>query len=139
MSSPVWTLTTVGGGSAGANLAGCHITKNTAGTAYVFTKPDISDVLSTSSGSSLPTGSFTFPVFSYNGLSWTIAVSALTPGSNASGTWNTPGDGSRLTLDNESNLSLDNEYPDTGTQNGDYTAQAGSGFAPDTTTYYAKA
>ena len=111
---PIWTLNASGitpVGSDGVNLVGCHITTNAAGTAYEFTKPNINDVLSTTTGTSLPSVPFTFPVFTYKGFDWTVTVSSLPAGSTGSGTWSTPGSVKR-----------------TGAQNGDFTAQSGSGI-----------
>ena len=109
MPSPVWTLnaSNIGGGSDGQDLAGCHITTNAAGTAYEFTKPNISEVLATY-GPPLPTTSFTFPAFDYKDLkNWSISVTLpLTAGSNGSGSWSIP------------------SQKRTGAQNGTFTAQA---------------
>ena len=127
---PVWTLNASGiipPGPPGSQLAGCHITKNSAGTAYQFTAPNITNVLSTS-GPPLPTASFTFPQFTYAGFNWIIEVNLpLTPGANGSGTWSivspklafasgTHGHGRGLP---------------TAPQSGEYTAQAGSQTGED--------
>jgi hypothetical protein len=122
---PIWTLpaSLITGGSAGVKLAGCHITTDAAGTAYEFTEPNITKVLSTTTGSSLPSVPFTFPTFSYKGLDWNITVTSLSVGVNGHGTWSTPG----------------NETLPTGPENGDYTAQAGAGFEEDDAAHSAKA
>ena len=122
---PIWTLTAnnIGGGSDGQDLAGCHITQNAAGTAYLFTKPNINEVLSTM-GPPLPTTSFTFPAFDYKDLkNWSISVTLpLTVGSNATGSWSIPG------------------QKRTGNQSGTYTAQSdGTTDDADEAASYAKA
>lgn len=118
-STPIWTLNASGitpAGSAGrTDLAGCHITENDTGTAYEFTEPNINNVLSTTTGSSLPTVPFDFPEFTYDGLQWNIRVTTLPAGANGSGTWSTPGD----------------EVKETAPQSGDFTAQAGAGLGED--------
>lgn len=88
----VWTIHSgdVTGGKDKSDLVGCHINTNAAGTAYQFTDRNINTVLSTTSGSSLPTPPFTFPSFSKNGYNWAISVSSLTGGASgnqAEGTW----------------------------------------------------
>jgi hypothetical protein len=123
--TPIWTLNASGitpAGSAGEQkLAGCHITQNSAGTAYEFTKPNINEVLATS-GPPLPTLPFTFPTFAYKDLDWNITVSTLPSGANGSGTWNTPGSG----------------VAGTAPESGDYTAQSGSGVDADAAASSAK-
>jgi hypothetical protein len=95
MSTPptpsVWTLNASGinGGSNGKLLAGCHIILNAAGTAYEFTAPNISHILSTA-GPPLPTPAFTFPEFEYKGFEWIIEVISLPVGATGSGAWSTP-------------------------------------------------
>jgi hypothetical protein len=127
---PIWTLNASGitpVGSAGqTDLAGCHITENNAGTAYEFTEPNPNNVLSTTTGSSLPSVPFTFPVFTYDSLEWTITVTSLGVGVNGAGTWSTPGD-------------EHNDHADTGPENGDFTAQSGSGLGEEESAAYAKA
>lgn len=122
---PEWTLNASGitpADSAGQKkLAGCHITQNSAGTAYEFTKPNITEVLATS-GPPLPTLPFTFPTFSYKDLDWSITVSTLPSGANGTGTWSTPGSGPA----------------DTGPESGDYTAQSGSEVGTDAAASSAK-
>jgi hypothetical protein len=114
--TPPWTVNASGMpvGSDGLLLVGCHITVNAAGTAYQFTKPNITEVLSTTTGTTLPTPTFSFPTFSYKDQDWTISVTSLPANANGGGTWSTPGGKKR-----------------TGSQNGDYTAQAGTGTDED--------
>jgi hypothetical protein len=123
----VWTLNASDINPAGSigqkDLAGCHITENNAGTAYEFTEPNINKVLSTTTGSSLPSVPFSFPVFTYKGLQWNISVSTLPVGASGTGTWSTPG----------------SERPTTGIQSGDFVAQSGSGLAKDKGAASAKA
>ena len=109
-------------GSDGRKLVGCHITIS--GNSYQFTKPAINEVLATATGtgSSLPTIPFTFPGFTYKDLEWTITVTSLPANANGGGTWSTPGSQKR-----------------TGSQSGDYTAQAGTGEDEDKTAKPAKA
>ena len=87
--SPVWTITPegIGGGSHGKLLVGCHIVLNAAQNAYEFTKPNINDVLTISSGTLLPV---TFPVFSYKGFDWVVTLSTAQVGGTATGTWSIP-------------------------------------------------
>jgi len=68
MPTNVWTLHANGisGGSNGQDLVGCHITKNSAGTAYEFTAPNINTILSVTQTTTLPTAPFTFPQFGYD-------------------------------------------------------------------------
>src|SRR5207253_2299740 len=95
MSNNVWTITAHGlkGGSNKVYLIGCHITTNSADppTAYEFTLPNITQILSTTPGNTLPTGSFDFPEFGpWDGNFWTIHVTTLNgPGGEASGKWST--------------------------------------------------
>jgi len=128
--TPIWTLnasniTPVG--SAGVMLAGCHITENSTGTAYEFTQPNINKVLSTTTGSSLPSVPFSFPQFTYKGLDWNITVASLAVGANVTGTWSTPGD------------ELAAHPLPTTPQSGDFTAQAGEGLDEEAAASSAKA
>lgn len=112
---PIWTLNASGitpAGPNGSDLAGCHINENAAGTAYQFTAPNPNTVLSTTTGTSLPSVPFTFPEFTYDGLNWIITVNSLGVGVNGSGTWSNPLD----------------EVTDTPSTSGDFTAQSGSGL-----------
>jgi len=109
----VWTIRASGvtGGSTKSDLVGCHITTNSAGTAYEFTDNNINTVLATTTGTSLPTPPFTFPSFGLDGYTWTIVVNTLTGGAGgnqAQGTWSN--DASSIA----------------GAEGGNYTAQAGS-------------
>lgn len=109
----VWTIHANGltGGNDKSNLVGCHINTNASGTAYEFTQPNINNVLSTTSGTSLPTPPFRFPSFSYAGYTWTIDVNSLTAGAGnneAQGNWS----------DNNPSISDD--------ETGTWTAQAGT-------------
>jgi len=121
MPTNVWTLHANGisGGSNGQDLVGCHITKNSAGTAYEFTAPNINTILSVTQTTTLPTAPFTFPQFGYDDNTWNIAVTTLDggPSSNqAEGTWGTLGKPS---------------IKETGPQSGEWTAQAGSTAGDD--------
>lgn len=124
-SNPIWTLNGSGitpPGSDGTLLVGCHITTNAAGTNYVFTQPNINNVLSTTPGTSLPSVPFTFPLTSvYRGFQWQIYVTSLPAGATGAGQWNIPpvGDPS-------------GHPPDpTDPKSGDFTAQSGSGLDED--------
>ncbi|HSE33812.1 MAG TPA: hypothetical protein VLA93_19735 [Pyrinomonadaceae bacterium] len=90
-----WTIHSgdVTGGSHKDKLVGCHITTNTANTAYEFTDNNINTVLATTTGTSLPTPPFTFPSFSLGGQNFTIEVTTLTGGNSsnqAQGNWSIP-------------------------------------------------
>jgi len=107
-----WTIKKsedVTGGKDKADLVGCSISLNDAGTAYEFLSPTNS-VLATSSGPPLPTPSFTFPLSQvYDQYQWTITVDTFTGGDknkDAKGTWT------------NTDPSLANE------ESGDWTAQA---------------
>ena len=118
----IWTLNASGitpaGSYGNAKLAGCHITTNSAGTAYVFTKPNINEVLATSSGPPLPTVPFSFPQFHFHDVDWNVTVNTL--GTLAgTGTWSTPGDG------------LSSPDDTVNPQNGDFTAQTGGQVTPE--------
>jgi hypothetical protein len=114
----VWTIRASGvtGGSTKTDLVGCHITTNDAGTAYEFTDNNITTVLATTPGTSLPTPPFTFPSLGLAGYTWTIVVNTLIggPGGNqAQGTWS-------------------NDAPSiAAAEEGTYTAQAGSTVEDD--------
>ncbi len=87
-----WTIHADGvtGGKDKADLVGCHINVNAAGTAYQFTQPNITNVLSTTDTTSLPTPPFDFPNFPYQNFNWDISVDTLTGGpsnNQAQGTW----------------------------------------------------
>jgi hypothetical protein len=115
---PIWTIRASGvsGGNTKSDLVGCHITTNDAGTAYEFTNNNITDILATTPGTSLPTPPFTFPSFGLDGYTWTIAVNTLTGGAGgnqAEGTWS-------------------NDAPSiAAAEEGNYTAQAGSTVEDD--------
>ena len=118
----IWTIHANGlsGGDNKSDLVGCHINQNADGTAYQFTAPNINTVLSTTTGT-LPTPPFSFPQFTYDGNTWTIAVSTLSGGESsnkAEGTWNTAATG----------------IEETGPQSGEWTAQAGSTVGDDIAT-----
>lgn len=120
---PQWTLSSnlITGGSNGQLLVGCHVTENAAGTAYQFTQPAINQVLATSTGTSLPTGAFTFPSFNYNGVNgWVIGMTApVAEGTNWSNcTWFTP-------------QTPQQRIEDVPAQSGEFTAQAGGGVVPE--------
>jgi len=115
----VWTIHNVTGpsGSHKSDLQGCHITTNAGGTAYEFTDNNISTILSTTPGTTLPTPPFTFPNFGLHSLDWTIEVTTLTggPGGNeAQGSWS----------NNAPSISAG--------EGGEWTAQAGSTVGDDT-------
>jgi hypothetical protein len=95
MQRKTWTIHAgdVSGGTFRENLIGCHVTENAAGTAYEFTEPNINNVLSTTSGTKFPTGAFNFPEFTYNGPTWQISVSSLSP-NEVQGSWLATMDGS---------------------------------------------
>jgi hypothetical protein len=114
-SAPPWNLNPVTGEANKTLIAGCHITVNAAGTAYQFTEPNPANILSTTTGTSLPTPTFSFPVFTYKGFQWTITVTSLPTNANGAGTWYT---------------AATPEIKATGAQNGDLTAQAGGTIAP---------
>ena len=115
MPNNVWTINASTNPPGSTDLVGCHITTNAAGTAYEFTEPNIHDVLSTTSGSSLPTGQFTFPPFNYDGVNnWSITVTSLVT-NPASGTWSVPA----------------SELEGTPAESGTWTAQAGGGADDD--------
>jgi len=107
-SEQIWTLHRSGirGGDAGQLLHGCHIIFE--GDSYKFTKPD-TGVLSSTATSLTPAVPFTFPIFKFLDLEWAITVWRRPTGASMPGSWATPGD----------------EGPDTGPQNGDFTAQTG--------------
>lgn len=114
----VWTINAGGvtGGSTKSDLVGCHITTNDAGTAYEFTDNNITTVLATTPGTSLPTPPFEFPSFGLAGYTWTISVNTLTGGAGgnqAEGDWSN--DAPTVSAD----------------EDGTYTAQAGSGAEED--------
>ena len=112
---PVWTLTASGGSDA-SKLTGCHITMNAAGTAYLFTEPNINHVKATA-GPPLPSsGTLTF-TFNHAGIAdWTVTARLpLTPHVSFSGRWNRPG--------------FEDPSPEeTPAQSGTYTAQADGTF-----------
>ena len=114
----VWTIHANGlsGGSSKSDLVGCHINENAAGTAYQFTAPNITTVLATTSGTTLPTVPFDFPSFSYQNYNWDISVTTLTGGAGnnqAEGSWGN--DAAGIAAD----------------QGGDWTAQAGATVGDD--------
>jgi hypothetical protein len=118
-----WTISQARGQRDAADLIGCHITINAAGTAYQFTGPNPSQVLSTTTGGTLPTPPFDFPEFPFPGLGpgvydWRIHVQTLTGGvsqTRAEGTWR------------NNDPATDPTDDETGT----WTAQAGSGVDED--------
>jgi len=91
-----WTINASGvqGGSNKSDLVGCHISQNAGGTAYQFEAPN-GTVVSTTTGTSLPTPSFQFPMFNsalagQTALNWYITVETLTGGASgnqAGGKW----------------------------------------------------
>lgn len=129
MPNSVWTIHANGltGPGNRSYLIGCHITTNSAvpPTGYVFTLPNITQVLATSPGTTLPTSGFTFSPFDWNGNTFTIRIDTLgTPSSAWSGKWTT----------------LPVKAKPTGTpgeEDGGWTAQAGGG-ADDKTKIKAK-
>jgi hypothetical protein len=116
MPRSIWTIRPGGvtGGNFGMDLLGCHITENAGGTAYEFTEPNINNVLATTPGSTLPTGGFHFPEFTYNGPTWSIQVNSLTT-NQAQGTWE----------------AIAGQIEGTRAAIGDWIAQAGSGAGGD--------
>jgi len=129
---PEWTLSAKHThGTFGQLLVGCHIIKNATNTGYQFTETSTSNVLANSPGTKLPTAPFTFtPAFNYNGLTG-VVITMGTPvaaGTNWNGSWSC----------------IDSPPPHghplpTGPQGGDFTAQAGGGFAEDPVANSAKA
>ena len=112
----VWTIHSTDGGKDSSQLQGCHIQVN--GNTYQFTQPSIQNVLSTTTGTTLPTPPFTFPAFSLgaDGYSWTIIVTTLTGGhsnNKAEGTW----------TNTDPSITAD--------ESGTWTAQAGSTIDPE--------
>ena len=112
-----WTIKSkdVHGDSHKSHLVDCQIQKNSAGTAYQFEAPD-GTVVSTTTGSTLPSAPFTFPMFNSalkgkNTHDWYIGITTVTGGDNkdeVEGTWS-------------------NHAPDPkDAQDGTFTAQAGS-------------
>jgi hypothetical protein len=129
---PEWTLSAKDThGSFGQLLVGCHIIQNSTKTAYLFTKPDIGEVLASSPGTTLPTASFTFDrAFDHNGLKG-VVIGMKTPvaaGTNWSGQWSC--------TDSPPPPEIP---PPTGAQTGDFTAQAGSGLGEEEAASSAKA
>jgi len=121
MPTNIWTLHANGisGGSNGQDLVGCHINQNAAGTAYQFTAPNITNVLSTTTGTTLPTAPFDFPEFTYDNDTWNISVSTLSGGAasnQAQGSWHSDDA---------------HDIKETGPQSGEWTAQAGSTAGDD--------
>jgi hypothetical protein len=121
MPTNVWTIHASGitGGSQGQDLVGCHINQNAAGTAYQFTAPNITNILSTTTGTTLPTAPFSFPRFTYDGNTWDIYVSTLNGGASsnqAEGNWDT---------------NAENNTKETDPQSGEWTAQAGATVGDD--------
>jgi len=86
MSAPEWTLNASSLTGKGDKLAGCHIFQNTSN--YTLTKPNPNEILSTSSGTSLP---LTFPTFSYKDVNdWSVTLSTAPDGATATGSWSFP-------------------------------------------------
>jgi hypothetical protein len=91
-----WTIAANGvqGGSNKSDLVGCHIAQNSGGTAYQFETPSGS-VVSTTTGTTLPTPPFQFPMFTSTlagttSRNWYITVETLTGGASnnqAGGKW----------------------------------------------------
>jgi hypothetical protein len=119
--NPVWTIQPSGltGPGNRSYLIGCHITTNSANppTGYVFTLPNITQILGTSPGTTLPTSGFTFSTFDWNGNTFTIEVGTLgASGAPWSGKWST--------------TPIQGKGKPTGTpgdEDGTWTAQAGTG------------
>src|SRR5258705_3222570 len=114
-----WTINASGttGGNDKSDLVGCHLKENAAGNGYDFTEPN-GTVLSSTTGSTLPTPTFDFPQFYWadNGFNWNISVTTLTGGASnnkAEGTW----------TNNDSSITAE--------QDGTFTAQAGSTVGDD--------
>jgi hypothetical protein len=121
--TPVWTINASNGGSDGVKLVGCHIVQNA--TNFTFTKPDWT-VLSTSTGTTLPTAAFTFPAFDHRDITgWSVTMSAPPASGQNWGTdsWSFPAQNQKRT----------------GAQNGDFTAQSGSGTDEDEVAWPARA
>ena len=129
MPKSTWTIHSVTGGPDGGSLSSFHITQD--GTTYDFTTSNPNTVLSTINLPTFPTGGFDFPSFDYgvagrNQITWNIHVTTLTGGTGnnqASGTWS----------------NNDPTAEETGIENGDWTAQAGSGADDDEIVSSAKA
>jgi hypothetical protein len=115
MPKSVWTISgnDVTGGAFGSALTGCHITTNDAGTAYEFIKG--SNVLATTTGATLPTGSFDFPAFTLSGPTFGVHVDSVST-NQVSGSWT---------------ASANDDTKETDPENGNWTAQAGSGTPED--------
>jgi hypothetical protein len=117
-----WTINASGvfGGSHRSDLVGCHIEVN--GTAYQFEAPN-GTAVSTTTGSTLPTVPFNFPMFNSalagsTARDWYITVNTLTGGAGgnqAGGVWSNSGFPPGLSAD----------PADT------WVAQAGSGLGED--------
>lgn len=128
MSTPtpnVWTLNASGitpAGKDGIKLVGCHIKFNS-GT-YLFTEPNINNVLASYTPPTPAPTSFTFPQFTYDKRNWSITVNLpLTSGANGSGTW--------AVLGKQAFATPMPPPPASPNTNGEYTAQAGSGLGGD--------
>lgn len=120
--NPVWTIHANGltGPGNRSYLIGCHITTNNdvPPTAYLFTLPNITQVLSTyAPGGPLPSGDFDFPMFGpWDGNYWYIHVTSLGGTSVPSGNWKTlPG------------AAKGKPTGTPGEEDGTWTAQAGTG------------
>ena len=80
--SPEWTITASDVSGLGTLLIGCHIIMTK--TAYELTKPNISDVLAISLGTTLPV---TFPSFNYKGYDWVVTLVTATIGGSINVRW----------------------------------------------------
>jgi hypothetical protein len=105
-----WTIIgTVGPGSSGGYIHGCHIVQNATATGYDFVYQS----------NTLASAIATAPVFTFNfnnfqAMSWSIEVDTLATGGPASGKW-------------QAWSGAEGTDPDSG----DWTAQAGAGGHPD--------
>jgi hypothetical protein len=111
----VWTINNATGGKDKSDLVGCHINLNAAGTAYQFTQPNVTEVLATTPGTSLPAVPFNFPQFPYKGYSWDISVTTLTGGAS----------------NNQAEGGWVNSDPSIAAESGGWQAQAGAGAGDD--------
>jgi hypothetical protein len=119
--TPFWTINAadITGGSDGKKLAGCHIVQNP--TYFTITAPDWT-VLAQSTTIGLPTVAFQFPQFPLRDIEgWTVNMSA--PPASTSSPWG---------ADSWSFPPQPGHVKRGGSgQNGDFTAQAGSGLGED--------
>ena len=116
-----WTIRKAEGGRDSTALVGCKIQESDDGLHYEFTMPN-NEVLSTTTGSTLPEPPFAFPEFAIPGGStewnWNISVETLTGGhhqNKAKGSW------------------TNTDPSPAEEESGTWTAQAGSGMGEEGT------